>query len=558
MPRRGVGAAASAAAGAHPPRFWSYRRIGGSPYLWAMTEGTSGADGETRDLVRQFQRLVHRMMESLPDDGPPGSALEPVLSEHLAVSVVGLPVVTEPVPAHRGVDADIALALLAGEDPDAQLIGLTGEMRHHMTLGDLLQLGGHGPVRIGQVDYLQMDTGPGAEDRRQVVASGVRLFRHGGQPVVVRVQGRNPHYGRETGMVEVIAQERPVSEALIARMRGLMDVHSVVRGKVVTLADDPYGMGMPGLTFVARPTLDRSDVVLPDGMLDRIGNHVIGMGAHRERLRAHGQHLKRGILLYGPPGTGKTHTVRFLVGAAPESTVVLLSGGSLRHIHAAAKIARAHQPSVVVLEDCDLVAEDRSFGMGSSPLLFEVLDALDGLDSDADVAFILTTNRVEDLEVALAQRPGRVDLAAEIPLPDLEGRLALLHLYGGGLFGAEALSAAAARTEGTTASFAKELVRRAVLAAAVADEPPADDHLGLAVDELLSDSERLTRSLLGVGAANGPWGPGAPEGGWTGEADGIPVGPGPLTRPPRGRWATASFGWLGPPTPPVPMPPSEP
>jgi ATP-dependent Zn protease len=147
--------------------------------------------------------------------------------------------------------------------------------------------------------------------------------------------------------------------------------------------------------------------------------------------------------------------------------------------------------------------------MGASPLLFEVLDALDGLDADADVAFVLTTNRVEDLEVALAQRPGRVDLAAEFPLPDTEGRRALLHLYGGHLFGAEAISAASARAEGTTASFTKELVRRAVLAAAIADEPPSDDHLGAALDELLSDAHSLTRSLLGVGASEG-----GPEGAW--------------------------------------------
>ncbi len=275
--------------------------------------------------------------------------------------------------------------------------------------------------------------------------------------------------------------------------------------------------------------------MLPAGVLDRVAHHVIGMGEQRERLLAHGQHLKRGVLLYGPPGTGKTHTVRYLLSASPGTTAVLLSGGSLRFIHDAAKVARAHQPAIVVLEDCDLVAEDRSFGMGSSPLLFEVLDALDGLDPDADVAFVLTTNRVADLEIALAQRPGRVDLAAEIPLPDVDGRLELLRLYGGHLFGAEAMSAAAARAEGTTASFAKELVRRAVLAAAIEDEPPGDDHLAGALDELLSDTQRLTRSLLGVapgggpdgsGGADGHYGPGAPGAGGFGPIgpDGIPMG----------------------------------
>ena len=67
----------------------------------------------------------------------------------------------------------------------------------------------------------------------------------------------------------------------------------------------------------------------------------------------------------------------------------------------------ARRPAIVVLEDCDLIAEDRSFGPMAKPLLFGVLDALDGIDADADVAFPLTTNRVEHLERALSQRPGR-------------------------------------------------------------------------------------------------------------------------------------------------------
>jgi len=135
----------------------------------------------------------------------------------------------------------------------------------------------------------------------------------------------------------------------------------------------------------------------------------------------------------------------------------------------------------------------------AKPLLFEVLDALDGIDADADVAFLLTTNRVENLERALSQRPGRVDLAAEIPLPDEPGRRTLLRLYAGALFSDEAVRDAAVRSEGTTASFAKELVRRAVLLAAAAGAEPADEHLSAALDELLSDTETLTRSLMGVG-----------------------------------------------------------
>ena len=67
---------------------------------------------------------------------------------------------------------------------------------------------------------------------------------------------------------------------------------------------------------------------------------------------------------------------------------------------------------------------------GGGPLLFQVLNEMDGLTEEADVAFLLTTNRADLLEPALSQRPGRVDLAVEIPLPDAAGRARLLSLYG--------------------------------------------------------------------------------------------------------------------------------
>ena len=61
---------------------------------------------------------------------------------------------------------------------------------------------------VGQVDYDQMSTGPGKDDKRQVVTSGIRLFRHEGEPVAVRHLGMNPQFGREAGAIEVIALDR--------------------------------------------------------------------------------------------------------------------------------------------------------------------------------------------------------------------------------------------------------------------------------------------------------------------------------------------------------------
>jgi ATP-dependent 26S proteasome regulatory subunit len=238
---------------------------------------------------------------------------------------------------------------------------------------------------------------------------------------------------------------------------------------------------------------------------------VAGAARHRRALLDAGQHLKRGLLLFGPPGTGKTHTVRYLLAGLPEVTAVVLSGSSLRFVADAAALARALQPALVVLEDIDLIAEDRDLQGDPQPLLFAVLEAMDGVSGDADVAFVLTTNRPDLLEPALAQRPGRVDLAVQIPLPDAAARLALLRLYGGALpLSAEALERTAEQTEGMTASFFKELLRRSVLLAAERGDSVADGDLRAALDELLADGEHLTRSMLGSAAPPPPPAPHSP------------------------------------------------
>jgi hypothetical protein len=476
------------------------------------------ADDDVRRTLREVRRVARLLTQGM-EPKTEGPTLLQVVEDHLGVRPDTLPVISEEVPQHRTVDADIAMAELAARDPGAQLVGLGGgEMRHHATFADLLHYArmGVGGVGLGQVEYVQRATGPGPDDHRNVVASGMWLLRYRGQPVAVRLQTPTMQMGRPQGLLDVLALEDSLSRDLVAEVRELMQELSILRGQVVTFASDPYGQGLGGIAFLERPTLTRDDVVLPNGLLDRVSEHVLGIAQHRRVLAAYGQHLKRGILLFGPPGTGKTHTMRYLLSQSPETTVVLLSGGSLQFIHDAAKIARAHQPAIVVLEDCDLVAEDRSFGPFPKPLLFEVLDALDGIDADADVAFLLTTNRVENLERALSQRPGRVDLAAEIPLPDQDGRRALVRLYAGRLFSDEAVHNAGQRSEGTTASFAKELVRRAVLFAATAGAHPADEHLSAALDALLTDQETLTRSLLGVGASDRIGPPGFPQFGPTG------------------------------------------
>ena len=260
-------------------------------------------------------------------------------------------------------------------------------------------------------------------------------------------------------------------------------------------------MGGFGIAFHELPVISRDDIVLPAADLEAIEAHTVRISRHAESLRASGRHLKRGLLLYGPPGTGKTLSVMYLCGQMPGRTTLLLSGPGAGALGQATAIARALQPSMVVLEDVDLVALERTMpGHGTNPLLFQLLNDMDGLAEDADVVFVLTTNRVELLEPALAARPGRIDQAVEIKLPDAESRRRLLALYARDL-GVDVadLEDVVARSEGVSAAFVKELARRAALLAADRGATTASaDDVRAALDDLLEHSTPILRSALGA------------------------------------------------------------
>ncbi len=392
------------------------------------------------------------------------------------------------------------------------LVGLTDFQHLMFTLADLAQSAAslHGPG-IGAVAMARLASGP-AGATRACVRCGLYLVSEGDARLALLFREGDPRRGIEQPTVEVLCADSDRAAEVLREIRGLALAHSVFRGQILSFGSEMFGPRDSPLSFHERPALTREDLVLPGDVLDAVEAQVLGIARHRDRLVASGQHLKRGVLLHGPPGTGKTHTLRYLMSRLTDTTVVMLSGDALQFIAAAVSIARALQPALVIVEDVDLIAESRGMHPGQHPLLFQLLNEIDGLQEDADVTFLLTTNRADLLEPALAQRPGRVDQAVELPLPDAEGRRQLLALYRGNLdLQLIDTDPIVAKTEGVTASFFKELLRRAALVSAERADGDGDGalvvgdaELGAALDQLLSERNQLTRVLLGGARDHNP------------------------------------------------------
>ncbi len=154
------------------------------------------------------------------------------------------------------------------------------------------------------------------------------------------------------------------------------------------------------------------------------------------------------------------------------------------------------------------MAEERTRGPGSSPVLFDLLDAMDGAAADADLLFLLTTNRADLLEPALAARPGRRRRCRRDRPPGRRRAPAAT----GALQPLLELHLSEPETDEVVATYrgCHRLIPQGVAATLAVLEslqehrrglPPliTAAHVGRALEDLLDSSQKVTRSLLGVG-----------------------------------------------------------
>ena len=371
-----------------------------------------------------------------------------------------------------------------------------------LNLTDLSQ-GKLSPPRYRDVD-IDMDA------QEQFLVNGLYLISCPGAPIGIFVQEEysysNGELGAQRFILQVMAAKKQDAADCINLFRKLLRQVSIYRGKIISLERSFVGhdeAGYSRIRFHEVPRVELNQIVLPPDSVRIIERNTIRFFQKSKILQQAGQSVKRGLLFYGPPGTGKTWTARWLTHSLPDVTVILVTGDRLWNISESCRLARMLAPAMVILEDVDLIAVTREQSMHVPPL-HQLMNEMDGLDSDCEILFLLTTNRPEVLEPALAARPGRVDQAILFPLPDGDCRKRLIELYAARIeLRLNDLPGLVKRTEGASPAFIKELVRKAAL---IATDDHNDDqarliandrHFELALSEITRGDSELSGRLLG-------------------------------------------------------------
>ncbi len=119
--------------------------------------------------------------------------------------------------------------------------------------------------------------------------------------------------------------------------------------------------------------------------------------------------------------TGKTTIGNIICNEAPDSTVILITpeliaenNNGKQSIKLLYMLADFVSPAVIFLEDLDLFGEDRDNSQGDVAL-GGLMNILDGVNQVKNAVTVATTNRLELIEKALSNRPGRFDRVVEVP-----------------------------------------------------------------------------------------------------------------------------------------------
>jgi mitochondrial chaperone BCS1 len=270
--------------------------------------------------------------------------------------------------------------------------------------------------RIRRVD---LDTTVRNERIAMIPAPGKHWFWYGGRPVEVwftRNENTHERTGRrvESLTFRTMGRNRDFLERFVQDIVNCHVKRQGVQSYLYVYSDGwDYVEG-----YLPRGLMS---VVLQRGEKECLLEDVAQFRRSKERYQQLGVPYHRGYLFYGQPGTGKTSLVSALAAHFGLSIYVInLADFNDRALMSAVNQVPAN--SVLLFEDIDCMRGSQSregLDMGNSKnakentssnsiTLSGLLNVLDGFHAPSGVLFVMTTNRVEQLDAALL-RPGRID-----------------------------------------------------------------------------------------------------------------------------------------------------
>ena len=268
-------------------------------------------------------------------------------------------------------------------------------------------------------DYNEINVGPGK--RVNVLTFGRLLLKRGDSRIAVRIKFSR-HGERAWIAVEGLASIKKELILFAAAIDETVRKLQLYKGQKLKYTGD--------LQFLQPGAKKWDDLSLQPELKEELMANTVNFLKKSRELARYGIPRKRGLILAGKPGTGKTLIARVLMCNSPGITCLATDPAllvSARYIRELYEIAGDLKPTIVFLEDIDLIGESRGGPFARGDALNELLDILDGVKQCNQVVTIATTNYVEALDDALSQRPSRFDRVITMRLPGWELRREIVH-----------------------------------------------------------------------------------------------------------------------------------
>ena len=192
---------------------------------------------------------------------------------------------------------------------------------------------------------------------------------------------------------------------------------------------------------------EKSDLTLDDYADDTPAKYKLQdytqMIKSRKIFYKYNQMIPRGLLLFGPPGSGKSYFARIFANECGATfynvnlaqILNMWLGNSEKNMAKLLDIAAKNDFSVIFFDEFDSIAAKRidspEICRAERNILNVLLQAMDGFEKEKykNIFFLAATNKLDLIDTALINRPGRFAEIIEIGFPEPDARASMFRIH---------------------------------------------------------------------------------------------------------------------------------